>query len=47
MVFILQKSNALIEDEKHNLLHCPLHDLHRQQLYGSVDELCPNFKANV
>ena len=32
------------EDEKHILLHCPLYEQYRKQLYGSVDELCPNFK---
>ena len=26
------------------ILHCPLYDLYRKQLYGSVDELCPNFR---
>ena len=38
------QSIAVIEDEKHILLHCPLYEQYRKQLYGSVDELCPNFK---
>ena len=45
MVFFGQKqSNVVIEDENHILLHYPLHDLNRKQLYGSVDELCSNAK---
>ena len=37
---------TLVEDEKHILLQCPLYDLrYRKLLYGSVDELCPNFKG--
>ena len=39
------QSNVIIEDEKHILLHYPLYDLYRKQLYGNVDELCPNFKG--
>ena len=41
-LFRKNQSNVVIEDEKHILLHCPLYDLYRKQLYGSVDELCPN-----
>ena len=41
---ISMQSIAVIEDEKHILLHCPLYEQYRKQLYGSVDELCPNFK---
>ena len=37
-------SVAVIEDEKHILLHCPLYEQYSKHLYGSVDELCPNFK---
>ena len=40
-----QSNAAVIEDEKHILLHCPLYDLYiKKQLYGCVDELCSNFK---
>ena len=38
------QSIAVTEDEKHILLHCPLYEKYREHLYGSVDELCPNFK---
>ena len=43
-LFCKKQSIAVIEDEKHILLHCPLYEQYRKQLYGSVDELCPNFK---
>ena len=43
-LFCKEQSIAVIEDEKHILLHCPLYEQYRKQLYGSVDELCPNFK---
>ena len=33
-----------VVDEKHILLHCPLYEQYRKQLYGCVDELCPNSK---
>ena len=39
-----KQSIVVIEDEKHILLLCPLYEQYRKQLYGSVDELCPNFK---
>ena len=43
-LFCKEQSIAVIEDEKHILLHCPLYEQYRKQLYGSVNELCPNFK---
>ena len=43
-LYCKKQSIAVIEDEKHILLHCPLYEQYRKQLYGSVDELCPNFK---
>ena len=43
-LFCKEQSIAIVEDEKHILLHCPLYEHYRKQLYGSVDELCPNFK---
>ena len=48
MVFIKKQtqSNAVIEDKNiiHVLLHCPMYELHRKQLYKCMDELCPIFK---
>ena len=43
-LFFKEQSIAVIEDEKHILLHFPLYEQYRKQLYGSVDGLCPNFK---
>ena len=39
-----KQSNSGIEDEKHVLLHCPQYELLRNELYFSINELCPNFK---
>ena len=43
-LFCKKQSIAVIEDEKHIVFHWPLYEQYRKQLYGSVDELCPNFK---
>ena len=43
-LFCKEQSIAVTEDEKHILLHCPLYEQYRKQLYCSVNELCPNFK---
>ena len=42
--FVKKQSIAAIEDEQHILLRWPLYEHYGKQLYGSVDELCPDFK---
>ena len=43
-LFCKKQSDSVVEDEKHILLHCPLYELNRKQLFSCVYELCPNFK---
>ena len=43
-LFCKKQLDSVVEDEKHILLHCPLYELHREQLFSCVYELCPNFK---
>ena len=43
-LYCKKRSNSVIEDEKHVLLHCPQYDIHRNQLFTYVDESCPRFK---
>ena len=44
-LYCKQRSKSDIEDEKHNiLLRCPRYDIYRNELFASVDELCPRFK---
>ena len=46
VVYFVKKKKviAVFEDEKYILLHCPLYEQYRKQLFGRVDDLCPNFK---
>ena len=42
--FVEKKTNSVIEDEIHVLLHCPRYESLRKELYNSINEMCPNIK---
>ena len=43
-LYCKKRSNPVIEDEKHVLLHCPQYDIYRNHLFTYVDESCPRLK---